>query len=544
LINALQLCNHVEDFAELLGTKYSKIAHYYYNKNIRNYYVTFYVPKKSGGVREISAPKAQLKNLQSKIATLLLTLYNPVSAAHGFVQGRSILSNAKPHVRKKYVFNVDIQDFFGSITFPRVYGLLKSPPYNIAEPIAATIAHLCTLNGALPQGAPTSPVLSNMICKNLDRQLHKLAINNRASYSRYADDITFSFSDPKDFVSEGIVSFSTGNGNYSAGIGTELNRIIADNGFKPNPVKTRLQDRYERQVVTGLVVNKKVNVPREFIRKTCAMMHSIEQYGLDAAQIKLASKLGEGCGAVENVVYGRILFIKSVVGVDSQVYNRVALRFNKLGVKKKVPVKNVVPTDKKFAEWAAPRCWVIETDDSQGSGFMVAGNYLITCAHVVGAKSRGTKVVAYRPDVSTEVCEALVCYVEPIEDVAILKVCSDRNDYEEFHYGHRPYSLHVSERVKILGFPQYGSATGGLKINSAKVLSNTQPTGGLVYIDKELYSGNSGGPVVDEAGLLVGMVSKGNSMHIEQPYINHSAFTSFAKVEACLASLEKEMAAI
>ncbi|MGN6017354.1 reverse transcriptase family protein, partial [Staphylococcus aureus] len=133
------------------------------------------------------------------------------SSAMAFVKDRSIVDNAKLHTRKKYVFNIDLSDFFTSITFPRLRGLLMAKPYSLQSGVATVIAHLCTVGGVLPQGSPCSPVISNMICATLDRQLKGLAIRNRARYSRYADDITFSFYDDLRYISGELVACLKGD---------------------------------------------------------------------------------------------------------------------------------------------------------------------------------------------------------------------------------------------------------------------------------------------------------------------------------------------
>lgn len=549
----LQEAVNVDYLAALLGTSYPKISYFYYKSDCtkRSYYKNFTISKKSGGSREIAAPIPQLKNLQKKLAAMLNELYKPSGLSHGFIEKRSILTNAKPHTRKKYIFNIDLKDFFSSITFPRIYGLLTSKPYSLDPKVASVIAHLCTLDGQLPQGAPTSPVISNMICRALDRQLHALAIKNRATYTRYADDITFSFYDPYDFLSNDIVSLSTTAGTYFALPGEKLSKIINHNRFSINNKKTRLQHKFKRQLVTGLVVNKKPNIPRQFVRKTCAMIHSIEVFGVDAAQLRFEKENPESTATILSVVYGRILYIKSIVGYESLVYSRVARRFNHLNLKIKVPLvtKSKNSISNKFKAWAADRCWVIDTEwyengklgMTQGSGFMVAGQFLITCAHVV---KQAEKVTVSRT--SDEITyEAITCFLDVEKDVAILKIKSDFRNFEEFHSDDSKTSLEEQSGLTVLGFPKYKLGSKNVWVNQVSLVGSHEMNGLVTgYIDKELYAGNSGGPVLNGNSAVIGMVTKGNNDpdSITQLYVDHSAFICFSAVSQCINEMQKKYA--
>lgn len=547
----LKQASNVEYLAALLGTSYSKISYFYYKADCTKkiYYKQFTVAKKSGGSRKIAAPIPQLKNLQKKLAVMLNELYKPNESSHGFIENRSILTNAKPHTRKKFVFNIDLKDFFSSITFPRIYGLLTSKPYSLDPSVASVIAHLCTLDGYLPQGAPTSPIISNMICRALDRQLNSLARKNRATYTRYADDITFSFYDPYNFISGDIVLLDDAAGTYFALPGEKLSKIISSNRFSINPSKTRLQHKHERQIVTGLVVNKKPNIPREFIRKTCAMIHSIEVFGVDAAQTRYEKENPETSAHVLNVIYGRLLYIKSVVGYESEVYCRIARRFNHLNFNLKAPLvtKSRNNISKRYKAWAEDRCWIIETEWSengelgmnQGSGFMVTGQLLITCAHVV---NKAETITVHR--IKNEIKhEAIVCHIDTKKDVAILKIKSEFSDFEEFHPDESKTALDEQLGLTVLGFPKYKLGAENVWVNQVSLVGR-QTLNGLTtaYIDKELYAGNSGGPVLNGDSAVIGMVTKGNNDpdNLAQLYVDHSAFICFSAVLQCIREMQKK----
>ncbi|MDZ4298935.1 MAG: reverse transcriptase domain-containing protein, partial [Moraxellaceae bacterium] len=180
------------DLAYLLGTSLAKLSYVIYGIKVEKLYHKFEVPKKNGGVRIINAPDPQLKILQARLKNILESIYRPHPAATAFIRERGIVFNARKHVKKQVVFNIDLKDFYHQINFGRVRGLLISPPYSLKKETATLIAGLCCTDNVLPQGAPTSPIVSNMICRRLDRELSLLAKNNYFYYTRYADDITFS----------------------------------------------------------------------------------------------------------------------------------------------------------------------------------------------------------------------------------------------------------------------------------------------------------------------------------------------------------------
>lgn len=246
------------------------------------HYVRYTIPKRSGGERVILAPKTELKGLQRKILRDMLESI-PVSAqAHGFVKTRSIVTNASPHVGRAFVLNMDLKDFFPSVTFARVRGLFIHWGYSFS--VASALALLCTEREregfqrsreqywisvgprTLVQGAPTSPALANLATWKLDARLRGLAAKHNFAYTRYADDLTFS----GDSLDGALRILATAR------------RIIAAEGFAVHPDKTRLQRRSGQQTVTGMVVNDKVSVPRAVRRQIRAILHNAEKTGLNA----------------------------------------------------------------------------------------------------------------------------------------------------------------------------------------------------------------------------------------------------------------------
>lgn len=276
-LNDLKNAKTSHDIAALLSYKPAKLTYVIYKKPIK--YNSFDVPKKNGGVRTISAPCPELKLLQKRLSDGLQSCWEEINAhkkitrpiSHGFRKGTSIISNAATHRGHRFVFNVDIKDFFGSINFGRVYGFFqKNTDFGLSKEIAKILAAIACHEGALPQGSPCSPVISNLIGQILDIRLVRLAKKYGCTYTRYADDLTFS-TNQKTFPSE-IASLGI---NHAWAPSKTLVDAINKSGFQLNPAKTRMQYQDSRQQVTGLVVNKRINVTSEYRRLVRAMTHRL-----------------------------------------------------------------------------------------------------------------------------------------------------------------------------------------------------------------------------------------------------------------------------
>ena len=240
-----------------------------------NKYNSFPIPKKSGGVRIINSPVKELKDVQKKLSQTLYDCYNEmlivsgyrgldkkgITISHGFIKNKSIITNAECHRNRRFILNLDLECFFGSIHYGRVYGFFKTNKhFGLHDLIAHALANLICYTHGLPQGAPTSPLASNFIAHILDIRLTSLSKKHGLYYTRYADDLTFS-TNKKIFPAD-IAYLEAGK----TVIGFELNKIINKHGFSVNSAKTRLQFNDSRQDVTGLIVNKKVNIRKEYVR--------------------------------------------------------------------------------------------------------------------------------------------------------------------------------------------------------------------------------------------------------------------------------------
>jgi len=273
------------ELAQALGLSIPRLRWLAFHTEVatRIHYVQFAVPKRSGGTRTLSAPHQNLAITQRWILNEIVAKLPVESPAHGFIPGRSILSNASAHAGRALVVNMDLENFFPSIGFPRVRKLFQTVGYSPA--VATILALLCTecprrlvhYDGkpyhvatgprGLPQGACTSPALSNQIARRLDRRLRGLGDRLGLSYTRYADDLTFS----------GDQALKSKVGYLMA----RIRHIAQDEGFAVNEAKSRVLGRNTAQTVTGLVVNERPSVPRDEIRKLRAILHRARTEGLE-----------------------------------------------------------------------------------------------------------------------------------------------------------------------------------------------------------------------------------------------------------------------
>jgi len=297
------------EFARFLDNiPLKKLTYILYIKKAENYYTSFEIPKKNGGKRIINAPTGDLKDLQRKLARELWKHQKYIweqkkikpNLAHGFEKGKSIISNARIHRNKKYILNLDLENFFDSFHFGRVKGFFAANnDFKVSEEVATIIAQLSCYNGSLPQGAPSSPIITNLICQILDYQILKISKKYKLDYTRYADDITFSTNN-KNFLSI--------QDDFIA----EVDSKIKSTGFSVNDKKTRLLFGSSQQKVTGLVVNKKLNVDRQYCRETNAMAHTL--YKTDSFVVN--SKLG-----TLSQLEGRYAFINQLDRYNNSISN-------------------------------------------------------------------------------------------------------------------------------------------------------------------------------------------------------------------------------
>lgn len=285
--NGLPVIFDRDHLAYLLGIKSTRLTYCVASQD--SHYTSFEIPKKSGGQRVIDAPSAELKAIQRWILDQILVRMHTSQHAYGFIRGRSIVDNARCHMGKQCVVGIDIQDFFQSIGIDSVFRIFYY--YGYSREVSYYLARICTYRGHLPQGSPASPYLANIAFLKADKRLSMLSSTYNASYSRYADDITFSGSGNLDNILEPAI------------------QILNDEGFSHNPSKTRIARNHQRQEVTGLIVNNDtVHVRKSFKRKFFQEIYYCKKYGVSNHM----EHLNQNKLFYKEHLYGKAYFISMV----------------------------------------------------------------------------------------------------------------------------------------------------------------------------------------------------------------------------------------
>ncbi|ERG68412.1 reverse transcriptase domain-containing protein [Exiguobacterium chiriqhucha] len=337
LINAFGSLSTFEDVASILEVS-SHALWIILVKNKPYNYREASIPKKDGGERKVYIPNNNLFILQQKLKYVLELIYSPHFTSHGFVNDRSIISNAERHVNKKFVINIDLKDFFPTIKYNRIVNMFVKV-FRCSPNIANTLANIVTHHeGFLPQGSPISPLISNVIARTMDDQLFKLCKEiKEVQYTRYADDLTFSTNRKK--IPNSIVK----NSNNSYELSDKLINIIENNGFEINYKKFRVQSEYDHQSVTGIKVNKKLNINKSYIRMVRVYLYIFEKnedinQAIKEFNLRRPKKSNLKHRLIKNefqnqifhlkVLKGMIEFIGSVRGRRDRIFNKFSKRFN------------------------------------------------------------------------------------------------------------------------------------------------------------------------------------------------------------------------
>lgn len=312
---ALPEMNQAQELAAAMGITLEELRFLAFERRVSriSHYRRFAMPKKTGGERVISAPMPRLKRAQYWVLDNVLARAPVHPAAHGFMKGRSIVSNALPHVGQAVVINLDLKNFFPSIGMPRIKGVFSELGYS--EQVATALALLCTeapteevsVDGekfyvahgmrALPQGAPSSPSLTNILCRRLDARLQGAAAKLGFTYTRYADDLTF--------------SGDAAARKLAGKLLWRVKQIVAAEGFTPHPEKQHVMRSAQRQSVTGVVVNQKPSLERGTLRRFRATLYQVEKDGPDGKQ-------WNGNANVIDALEGYAQFIKMVDAVKGE----------------------------------------------------------------------------------------------------------------------------------------------------------------------------------------------------------------------------------
>lgn len=513
------------DVARLLGIKESSLRYFLYAIRPDNMYSEFEIRKRNGGERQICSPDDRLKKLQRKLLKSLKCVYKVKPSAYGFIEGRDIVQNASLHCNQKLILNIDLKDFFQQIHFGRVKGMFTHKPYEIGDEAAMVIAQLVCYQGYLPQGAPTSPIVSNMICAPLDTQLTRLAKKYHLIYSRYADDITFSTH--KTSFPESIVK----KDNQDVQIGGELLEIIKLNSFEVNKGKIYVRTQKERQEVTGLTVNKFVNLNRRYLKNLRAILDCYEKKGiLEAVERYVEKENGneyiknlinkarteKDQDAIEKckielekwfklVLKGKIVFIRAVRGKENGYYLKYAKKLNQLFHEDVFKIIDRSDWEEQSKRW----CYVIESTDNavQGSAFALEKYGIMTNYHVTkdNAKFYYIKTVDGEKKLFISDREKVISESEVI-DYVLYKTSEE--DIDGWKLGNSK-DLNIGDYVRLIGFPIYNEGDTS-NVSEGKITGKKKYMGSEVLtVSCKIVHGASGGVVLNQKNEVIGVIRVG-----------------------------------
>ena len=519
--------NTIEDLCTYINVYPNFLRYVLFVK--KNKYKPFLIPKKDGNYRCIDAPCDELKYIQRQLLKFLENNYKFLDYQHGFIKGKSCVSNAKCHINKRFVLNGDIKDFFNQIHFGRVRGLFMNQPFNYSNRVATIIAKIVCYDKKLPQGAPTSPIISNMICYTMDKQLNYIAKRNNCKYTRYADDITFS-TDAETFPKE--IAELKGDKIYFSEKIVKIVNGGYPKGFEFNSNKTKLYKRYVRQEVTGIVVNKKTNVNSEYIKNIRAILHNITVKGfIDSYEKTFNIKIKNEESAKRklfNFLAGKISYLKMVKGDTDNLYIKYAGEFNKAFKTKTFDITEEV----RIQKYASKRCYVIECGLSYGSGFSIEKDQVCTSTHVLLNDMNFPSFIHSKenhkydeqfPIIGDRIPLTNIKHQDLKNDKYIFDYKITKEDYENDIIS-LPVSINnknkltvarkrvqLGETVYMTGYPAFnGFDNSPLHIIKTKVIGeNTFFDRKLINTDKSPKHGMSGGPVFNTSKEVVGIVYAG-----------------------------------
>ncbi len=511
-----------DDVASLLEVRPEELRYYLFKAGN---YKSFEINKRSGGKRVIYAPCSAIKILQQKLNQVLHAVYKGRTPVHGFARGRSIRSNASRHFGCCVLINFDLADFFPSINFGRVMGLFSAKPYLLTREVAVTLAQICCHNQALPAGAPTSPIVANMICAQMDSQLKKLTRKNNCEYTRYADDITISTQANK--LPAGIAALDSNNNRWV--VGADVEAMVTDNHFVINPSKTRFLSRRERQEVTGLLIHPRLNVKRQVVRQVRAMLHAWKKFGETKASEEFFAKYDRKQRMAKNVdfkrvVRGKLEFIGFVRGRDDALFLKLLDAYASLD--KSENIRTITLTEKATPSVLAQSIWLLEGDEHMpnamlATAFALDGFGLVTAAHNL----EGTRF-ASQPHIRPDKYPFAIVRRDDNYDIAQISVPT--RIPVQLRLG-TSTNLQLGSQITIFGFPDYhiGDGVGMSRgpVIQERMYSNIKH----FVIQPEIIKGNSGGPIVDDSARVVGIAVKGRAT--PGRYARLDALSSFIPIE-------------
>ncbi len=527
--------NTIDDLCYNIGISPKFLKYVLYVK--KDKYYDFKIPKKNGDFRSISSPCRELKYIQRQLLKFFEKEYSFLDCQHGFIKGRSCVTNAKLHVGKRFVLNGDIEHFFDTIHFGRVRGIFLNKPFYYSKEVATIIAKITCYNKKLPQGAPTSPFVSNIICYTMDKKLDYIAKKYNCRYSRYADDITFS-TDSELFPTE-IANIK----NESISFSKKIIRIINggyENGFVFNDKKTRFYKRYNRQEVTGVVVNKKTNVNKYYLKNIRAIIHCINYNGFVESYFKTFKSIPSSENYAKNILFnylcGKISYLKMVRGDSDGLFLKYANDFNNCFKTEVFDISD----EMRVRKYIGNKCYVIECGANYGTGFTTTSydNIIYTSTHVIVDKNNCPSFVY--DSSSSNYSKQFPIYGKSINLLYILnKNLKNKRTVVDYYIDQESYekdillmpvktnkknNLKISNRkaklgdiVFLVGYPCFN----GFDNTSIHVIK-TKVIGENILFGRKLINtldspkhGMSGGPVLNSNNEVVGIVYAGNDDNSE-----------------------------
>lgn len=450
-------------------------------------YRTYLIDKKNKSKRLIEQPvDNKLIKVQSALKTYFENEYYEYmpNSVHGFVNNRSIITNATIHHenKPKFILKIDIKDFFTSITYKRIYQLLSKTFSSNSPRTTNALCLAVTCNKHLPQGASTSPILANMICKRLDKKLFRLAKQKNAVYTRYADDISISFSDQE------TLEYLTGSTFIKRPyhLNQELINIFKENGFAINEAKTKVLSNSTKQYLCGISINGKngLSIKRSKLREIRQQLFNI--------RIKKA--------IVSNSIIGKVSYLRNVYGLDNPISIKYSVKLNECGTPIFIDSDFKINNAQSYAK--SKYIIAIDTNDGHfGTGFF-CNNFLITSKHVLRDKSSdypGYITICYYENkkmirhnvVLTSVYEygeiSLVSFKE-IEDFKNRNLKLNGKIYNE-----------MNKPVFTLGAVSLPKKSFSKVCKKTLIIDNEDLEFGKVYrlSEQSIFKGMSGGPVID-----------------------------------------------
>ncbi|MCI9078510.1 MAG: RNA-directed DNA polymerase [Lachnospiraceae bacterium] len=308
--NQMPVIETDKELASFLNLDYNILRYLVYHRDVITFdnYYRFDVPKKNGGTRHIAAPKTHLKSAQRQILDQILQKAEVCEVSHGFIKSKSVITSARTHkAGPGILINIDLENFFPTITFERVRGLFQS--FGYSGYISSLLAMICTycermpleIKGEtkyiktsgriLPQGSPASPMITNIICRQMDKRINGLCRKSGITYTRYADDMSFSYNGEPDNLSIGSFLKS-------------INKIIEEEGFHINKEKTHVLRKNNRQYITGIVINNdEIGVPKKWVKILKASIHNAQKLKNSGTPVP---------SGTQSEISGKIAWLRSV----------------------------------------------------------------------------------------------------------------------------------------------------------------------------------------------------------------------------------------